>query len=90
VIRELLEQLALHLVLLTALVAAPLALLAHRRVYPHTSLVAILVVPCLLALALVVLPEFLLVVLLVDAAIAVLAGTDLFALPRAGGFSAER
>ena len=62
----------------------------HRRVYPHTSLVAILLAPCLLALLLVVLPEFLLIVVLVDAAVAVLAVADLIALPRAGAFSAQR
>jgi uncharacterized protein (DUF58 family) len=89
-IRELFGQLAPHLLLLTALAAVPLVLLARRRVYPHNSLVAILLVPCLLAPLLVVLPEFLLIVMLVDAAIAVLAVADLIALPRASAFSAER
>lgn len=89
-IRELLQQLALHLVLLTAAAAVPLALLARRRVYPHTSLVAILLAPCALALVPVVLPEFLWVVLCVDAAIVTLALADLFTLPSARAFSAER
>ena len=89
-IRELFGQLALHLLLLMALAAVPLVLLARRRVYPHTSLVAILLAPCLLALLLVAVPEFLLIVMLVDAAVAVLAVADLFTLPRASAFSAQR
>jgi len=90
VIRELLDRLALHLVLLTALAALPLVLLARRRVYPHTALMALLTVPCLLALVPVVLPEFLLVVVLVDAAVVGLALVDLCTLPRARAFFAQR
>jgi len=84
------EQLALHFVLVTALVALPLVLLARRRVYPHTSLLALLLVPAALSLVLVARPEFLTVVLLVDIGVVTLALADLFTLPRASAFAAQR
>jgi len=89
-IRELIQQLTLHLFGLAALLAVPLAVLARQRVYPNVPLLILLVVPCFLSLLLVVIPESMVVVLLVDAAILVLAVVDATSLPRARAFSAQR
>ncbi|MHB8953222.1 MAG: DUF58 domain-containing protein [Pirellulaceae bacterium] len=89
-IREAFGQVALHVMLLTALPAIPLIVLARRRVYPHTSLLAMLLVPCLLSLLLLTLPESLLLLILVDAAVLSLAAFDLKSLPQARTFSAQR
>jgi uncharacterized protein (DUF58 family) len=90
VIREAFGQIALHVMLLTALPAIPLVLLARKRVYPHTALLAMLLTPCLLSLLLVTVPQSLPVVILVDAAVILLAVIDLCSLPRVRAFSAQR
>ena len=89
-IRELLEELTLHLFLLVAVVAVPLGLLARKRIYPHTPLLMLMLGPCLLSLFLVIVPESMLIVALLDCAVVVLAVADLFSLRGPSAMSAER
>ena len=64
--------------LVIVLLAAPLLLLAWwKRIYPHTTLVIALAVPCLLSLALLIQPRLLPLIAIVDLAIAVVAILDL-------------
>ncbi len=89
-VRTLLSHLSLHLALLAVLALLPLLILARKRVYPHTTLLVVMVVPCLLSLLLLVAPESIIVVALIDAVLFVLAAVDLISLPRTRDFSASR
>lgn len=84
------NQLTLHLALLALLTVVPLFLLARRRIYPENTFVYLMLIPCLISLLLLVAPETLLLVLLVDAVIIVLGMVDLYSLPRPGSFRASR
>jgi len=77
--------------LVIVLLAAPLLLLAWwKRIYPHTTLVIALAVPCLLSLALLLQPKLLPLIAIVDLAIAVVAILDWLTLPRQKWFAIER
>ncbi len=77
--------------LIIIVLAAPLLILAWwKRIYPHTTLVLALGVPCLLALALLVQPALLPLIGLIDGIIAVVALLDLLTLPRKNAFTIER
>lgn len=84
------HALSLHLALLALISTLPLLGLARKRIYPHTTLLALMLVPCALALPLLLLPEILFVVLAVDTAILILAVVDAMSLPRPGDLSASR
>jgi uncharacterized protein (DUF58 family) len=90
VIREVAEQIALHMVLLALLPTIVLLVLAKQRIYPHRSLLAVLLLPCSLSFLLLFVPESMFMVLLADAAVLVLAAADLFSLPRNRDFTAQR
>ncbi len=89
-IHKLLSEVSLHLVLVALVVAVPFFLLARRRTFPHTTLVLIMLVPCIVSPLLLLAPESLTVVLLIDLAIFVLASVDFMSLPRQKNFSAQR
>lgn len=89
-IRELAEQIALHVVLLAMLPTIVLLVLARQRIYPHRSLLAVFLLPCSLSFLLLFVPESMFMVLLADAAVLVLAAADLFSLPRKRDFTAQR
>lgn len=70
---------------------APLVALASwRRIYPHIPLVLMMVGPCLLTFALLIWPDLFLVVAIADAVVVLIAVGDVWTLPRANAFSAER
>lgn len=89
-IHDVLESLGSHLFAITASVAFVLVLLARLRIYPHAALWIVLLLPGLLTLGLVVLPESLPVILLVDVAVGCAALADLLSVPRSGTLSAQR
>src|SRR2546425_8162910 len=71
--------------------AAPLLVLAwSKRIYPHTTLVIALGVPCVLSLALLIQPKLLPLIAIVDGMIAIVAVVDLMTLPRKNAFAIER
>ena len=77
--------------LLILLLTAPLLVLAWwKRIYPHTPLVIVLGVPCLLSLALLVQPGLLPVIAVIDALILLVALGDLLTLPRKKAFAIDR
>jgi uncharacterized protein (DUF58 family) len=77
--------------LIILVLAAPLLVLAWwKRIYPHTTLVIALGVPCVLSLALLAQPGLLPLIVLIDAIIGVVAVTDLMTLPRKNAFAIER
>ncbi len=87
---ELVNQITLHLAVMAIMALVPLLLLARWRVYPHRALIVAMAFPCLLSLLLLVLPEALMTVALVDLVIAGVAILDLITLPRVRDFSASR
>ncbi len=89
-ISQSLEQLAQHLFLLSGIVAIPFAILAWKRIYPHTPLLLLALLPCIGSLLLVVVPEALPVILLLDAVILLIAFADALMLPRFHQFTVER
>lgn len=85
------EHLGMLPVLMLLLFSAPLVALAWwHRIFPHRPLVLLLLAPCILALALFWRVDALPAILAVDLAVAAIAAWDLFSLPRAASFSAER
>ena len=69
----------------------PFVILASwKRIYPHTPLVILLTVPCVLALAVLLWPDLFLVVAMADMAILLVAISDFWSLPSRGTFAAER
>lgn len=76
--------------LLLTLFALPLAVLSARRIYPHWPLLIAMLVPCLLALGLLIRSDLVLLVVLVDVGLLLLAAADLFTLPAAKTFSVHR
>src|SRR5438093_422169 len=77
--------------LIIIVLAAPLLILAWwKRIYPHTTLVIALGVPCVLSLALLVQPGLLPLIAIIDGLIAVVAMVDLLTLPRKNVFAIER
>jgi len=87
---ELAGELLLRWTLLCAVIVAPLLLLARKRIYPHATLAALMIVPCLLAPLLLFFPGVLWIVLAIDGAIAVIALADCVSLPRPRDFAASR
>lgn len=88
--RTALSELSLHLALISLLATVPLLLLARKRIFPHTTLVLLLLVPSAVSLLLLLVPESLVMVLAIDAAIVGLAIIDLLSLPRRSELSASR
>jgi len=78
------------LVVLLAVVAPFLILGRFFKIYPHRPMVLAALIPPAVSLFLMVWPDGLIVVLLIDAFVALLALADLASLPRHGSFSAER
>jgi uncharacterized protein (DUF58 family) len=77
--------------LLIILCALPLLALAWwKRIYPHTPLVVLLGIPCILSLALLLQPGLLPLIGIIDVAIPVVAIVDLLTLPRRRSFAVER
>lgn len=77
--------------LLIGVLVIGLAVLAYRKqIYPHKPLAIVLLAPFLLTFGLLIDQDLLLIVLLADAAIVLAAVLDLFTLPTAKAFSAER
>src|SRR4051812_34179923 len=77
--------------LVIVLLAAPLLLLAWwKRIYPHTTLVIALGVPCVLSLALLIQPKLLPIIAIVDLLIGAVALLDWLTLPRKNVFAIER
>src|SRR3989442_819074 len=77
--------------LLLILSALPLLALAWwKRIYPHTPLVVILGIPCVLSLALLLQPGLLPLIAIIDVIIPLAAIIDLATLPRQAAFSVER
>ena len=71
--------------------ATPLLVLAWwKRIYPHTPLVVLLGIPCVLSLALLVQPGLLPLVAIIDVVIPLVALADLLTLPRKRVFAIER
>ena len=65
--------------------------LARKRVYPHTTLLVLMVVPCVLSLLLMVVPESIVIVVLVDTVDPCPGdGSIVISLPRTRDFSASR
>jgi uncharacterized protein (DUF58 family) len=77
--------------LLLVLLFAPLVTLAYwRRSYPHTPLVLVLLLPCVLTLGLLFWSDVFLLVATADVAIVLVAVADLLTLPGPRAFAAER
>src|ERR1043165_4495307 len=77
--------------LLIVLLSAPLLVMAWwKRIYPHTTLVVLLGLPCVLSLALLVQPGLLPLIAVIDVAIPLVALVDLATLPRKKAFAIER
>src|SRR5262245_11045016 len=77
--------------LIIVLLASPLLVLAWwKRIYPHTTLVVALAVPCVLALALLVDSRLLPVIVAIDVLIPLVAIFDLFMLPGKKAFAIVR
>lgn len=77
--------------LLVILCALPLLILAwSKRIYPHTPLVVLLGIPCILSLALLLQPALLPIIGLIDILIPLVAILDLTTLPRKRAFAVER
>src|SRR4051812_27737642 len=77
--------------LLVILCALPLLVLAWwKRIYPHTPLVILLGIPCVLSLALLIQPALLPIIGLIDVFIPLAAILDLTTLPRKRAFAVER
>lgn len=77
--------------LLIIVCALPLLVLAwSKRIYPHTPLVVLLGIPCVLSLALLIQPGLLPLIGIIDLAIPVVAIIDLLTLPRKRAFAVER
>src|SRR5262245_29377890 len=77
--------------LIIVLLASPLLVLAWwKRIYPHTTLVVALAVPCVLSLALLVDSRLLPVIVAIDVLIPLVAIFDLFMLPGKKAFAIER
>jgi uncharacterized protein (DUF58 family) len=89
-VRNLLSLLSLHLAVLAVLALVPLLLLTFKRIYPHKALIALMAIPCLASVLLLVVPESIVIIALIDAVIFVAAVVDLWSLPRSQDFSASR
>lgn len=77
--------------LLIVLFAAPLLLLAWwKRIYPHTPLIALLGIPCVLSFALLADGRLLPLIVIIDLVIPLIALADLLTLPRTRSFAIER
>ncbi|MFV1968038.1 MAG: DUF58 domain-containing protein [Pirellulaceae bacterium] len=77
--------------LLLLLYAAPLGILAAwKDIYPHLALVIAISAPCALTLALLLQSDLVLVVLMADSVVFFVGLIDLWTLPGAKAFSAER
>src|SRR5438477_11560499 len=77
--------------LLIIVLAAPLLVLAWgKRIYPHTTLVVALGLPCVLSLALLVQPGLLPLIAIIDVLIPLVAIIDLATLQRKKAFAIER
>lgn len=87
---EFLNELSLHLVLMVVLATLPLFVLARKHIYPHSTLPALMLVPCVMSVLVLVVPDSLVLVLVIDSAILVLAAIDLFSLPRQEDWAASR
>jgi len=71
--------------------ALPFILLAWwKRIYPHTPMLAVLALASLLTFLLLANSEWMILVLLIDAILAVIAAIDLFSLPSRKAFATER
>jgi uncharacterized protein (DUF58 family) len=82
---------AQRLPLLLLAYAAPFLVLAWwKRIYPSTPLLLALAAASLFTFSLLVSSEMVLVILVIDAVLAVLAAVDLFTLPGKKAFTAER
>lgn len=89
-ILDLLGLLFQHLFLVCGIVAIPLAILAWKRIFPHTPLLLIALLPCIGSLALVVVPDALPMIILIDAIILAIAVGDALMLPRSSQFNVDR
>ncbi len=77
--------------LILILVVLPLLLLArYTRTYPHLPLVFLILAPALLTFALLVNADALLLIVVLDVAVAIVAAADVMTLPRRSLFAAER
>lgn len=81
-------QFAFVWLLVLCLPFVPLA--AVKRIYPHTPFLLLTAVPCLLTLALIARPDWLLPILVIDTAIGIVALVDLFTLPAVKHLSVKR
>lgn len=73
------------------LYATPLVILAAwKRVFPHRTLVLLLLVPTALTLALLIWSDLFLIVAVTDGVIVLLAFADLWTLPKPSAFTAQR
>ena len=70
--------------------AAPLLVLARRRMHPHVPLLILGVAPCLATIGLFFSRDLMVVVALVDVAVLIIATVDLLTLPAKKSFSVER
>src|SRR6185369_3186802 len=90
-IRDLSPMLVRSAGLLVILCALPLLILAwSKRIYPHTPLVILLGIPCLLSFALLLQPALLPIIGLIDVVIPLIAILDLLTLPKRRVFTAQR
>src|SRR3954469_19390581 len=91
IIRNTSPMLAQSAGLLIVLCALPLLVLAWwKRIYPHTPLVVLLGIPCVLSLALLLQPGLLPLIVIIDLVIPMVAIVDLLTLPRKRAFAVER
>jgi uncharacterized protein (DUF58 family) len=90
VIQQVVDYLTTHVFLLCAIMAIPLAVLAWKRIFPHTPLLLMLLLPCVGSLTLLLVPEALPMIMLIDAIILVMAFGDAIMLPKHSLFGVER
>ena len=91
IIRDLSPLLVRSAGLLVILCALPLLVLAWwKRIYPHTPLVVLFGIPCVLSLALLLQPALLPIIGLIDVLIPLVAILDLVTLPRKRAFGVGR
>ncbi len=77
--------------MLLVVLLLPLVILAYtRQTYPHLPLVILMLAPCLLSLVLLVVPEWFLMVVVVDLTLVIVAVGDLLSLPGQRLLAAER
>lgn len=85
------DQIAQYAGLLILVLVGPLLWLAiYRRTFANVPLVVILAVPAILSFGLLIQPEFLRAIILIDIVVMLVATIDLFTIPSAKAFAIER